>query len=194
LKTCIVGDCDKRAIGFGYCSKHYTRVRRYGDPFFPGLKGGRRSKKIDFKEKNGCFIITSHELNKDGYSEIMIRGRTLKIHRHIYEQCFGEIPRGLVIRHKCDNPSCINPEHLETGTLQENIADMISRNRQAKGSKKPFSKLRECDVIEIKKMLLDGMTNRSIAKKYQVDESIISEIKNNKAWKHVQLKGGLKHA
>lgn len=194
MKTCIVEGCNENHVAFGYCSKHYTRLRRYGDPLFPGLKGGGKPRKIDFKVDNDCFVITSHRLNEWGYAEIMLQGTTKKIHRHVYEQCFGEIPKGLVIRHKCDNPSCINPEHLEIGTHQDNVNDMISRNRQAKGSKKPKSKLTEKDVVEIKYLLLEGKTNRSIAKKYRIDESIISEIKHNKAWKHVQITGGLKNA
>lgn len=187
MKVCIMDDCNKKAIGFGYCSKHYTRLRRYGDPSYKNSRGrGSKARKIDFEVRNGCFEITSHKLDSNGYAETMIRGRTTKIHRHVYEQCFGKIPAGLVIRHKCDNRACINPEHLEVGTHRENIGDMISRNRQAKGSRKPFSKLTEADVIEIKSLLSKGMTNRSIAGIYSIDESVISEIKHKKAWKHVK--------
>lgn len=187
MKTCKIDGCIKNVIAFGYCSKHYTRFKRYGDHLFPGLKGGGRPKKINFKvDENGCFILTSHSTNSGGYAEIRIKGRTTKVHRHIYEQCFGEIPNGLVVRHKCDNPSCINPEHLETGTHQENMQDMMLRNRQAKGSKKPASKLNEAQVVAIKKLVKQGFTNVKIASIYKVDGSVISEIKNNKIWKHVK--------
>lgn len=187
MKICKIESCEKKAIGFGFCSKHYTRLRRYGDPLFPGMNGvKKKARKIDFVIRNDCFELISHKLNADGYSEIMINCRTKKVHRHIYEQCFGEIPKGLVVRHKCDNPSCINPEHLEIGTHQDNIADMVSRNRQAKGSKKPFSKLTENEVAEIKSLLSRGMTNRGIARIFSIDESVISDIKHKKAWKHVK--------
>jgi hypothetical protein len=186
MKVCVVEGCEKKSIGFGYCSKHYTRLKRYGDVNYPGKKGGQRTKKIDFEVIRDCFVLTSHKVNVDGYAEIMINRRAKKIHRHIYEQCFGEIPAGLVIRHKCDNPSCINPEHLEVGTIQDNVADMISRNRQAKGSKKPISKLKEEQVLEIKIMIKQGIPNVSIADKFNVHSSVISNIKHNRLWKHVK--------
>jgi hypothetical protein len=187
VRTCSIEGCGKKYVGLGYCSKHYTRLKRYGDPLYPGKQGGGfKARKIDFKLDNGCFIITSHKLNADGYAETMIRGVTKKVHRHVYEQCFGKIPDGLVVRHKCDNPSCVNPDHLETGTHKDNVKDMISRNRQAKGSRKHFSKLTESDVLEIRTSLARGLTNREIANKFSIDESIISEIKNRKAWKHVK--------
>lgn len=188
--SCKIDGCNNgKVIAFGLCSKHYTRLRRYNDVnFVSENKGGLKPKPINFSiDSYGCFVITSHVLNADGYSEIMIKGTTKKIHRHIYEECFGEIPKGLIIRHKCDNPSCINPEHLEVGTHQDNIKDMMLRGRQAKGTKKPLSKLNENDVLIIKKSLLNGETNRNLAKKFKVDESIISNIKNNKMWKHVSL-------
>jgi hypothetical protein len=94
----------------------------------------------------------------------------------IYEECYGEIPDGLVVRHKCDNPSCINPEHLELGTVQDNNQDKIDRNR-------------------IKRALTDEMvreiisdhssTNKALAHRYGVHPQIISEIRRGRLYKHV---------
>lgn len=75
--------------------------------------------------KNDCWICTSHKKDKDGYPV----GYRRKIHRHVYEQCFREIPIGMVVMHKCDNPSCINPEHLKLGTYKENTQDMYQKKR-----------------------------------------------------------------
>ncbi|ARK28770.1 HNH endonuclease signature motif containing protein [Halalkalibacter krulwichiae] len=186
-KQCRVDGCYKDVVGLGYCSMHYTRLKRYNDPLFPGLNGGNRPKKIKFKEVEGCFVLTSHKLNSGGYSEIRIRGITKKVHRHVYEQCFGEIPEGLVVRHKCDNPSCVNPEHLEIGTQKDNVRDMMLRNRHVKGSKKSASKLKETDVINIKRLLKKGCTNVYIASLYKVHNSVISEIKHKKIWTHVEV-------
>jgi hypothetical protein len=52
----------------------------------------------------------------------------------MYEQCFGPIPEGQVVRHSCDTPLCINPEHLILGTFLDNIQDKVDRGRCAKGS------------------------------------------------------------
>lgn len=81
----------------------------------------------------GCFICTSHKAcRKDrGRKSVIVKrnGRTHLLHRWIYELMFGPIDPGLVVRHKCDNGECINPEHMELGTQKENVHDMIARGR-----------------------------------------------------------------
>lgn len=71
------------------------------------------NKSIVFEKKDGCFIVVSHKPTKNGYASIRRNHVQTKIHRHIYEQCFGEIPEGYQVHHKCNNTLCINPEHLE---------------------------------------------------------------------------------
>jgi hypothetical protein len=93
-----------------------------------------RAKKLDYEiDKNGCFLCTSHKARivKNGYvtQRIYRGGKFYLLHRFIYEQMFGPIAPGLVVRHKCDNSLCINPEHLELGTQKQNMADMIKRGR-----------------------------------------------------------------
>lgn len=63
-----------------------------------------------------------------GYGYIHIgNGIQRYVHRISYQLAYGDIPDGLVIRHKCDNPLCVNPEHLETGTHKENMRDSVER-------------------------------------------------------------------
>lgn len=145
----------------------------------------RKSKKIDFEiDDNNCFILTSHHNSAERYSLISINNEIMYIHRFVYQQCFGEIPKGLLIRHKCDNPRCINPEHLETGTVVDNSRDMIERNRSLKGSKNPKSKLNEREVRQIKAQL-GKKKNVQIAKEFNVSPDTISNIKAGRIWKHV---------
>ena len=107
--------------------------------------------------------------------------------RFIYSEMFGEIPEGLVVRHKCDNPLCINPEHLELGTHQDNANDRVKRDRQAKGSRNGNAILNEEQVKEIKLLILNGKKNKELSEKYEVHPNIISDIRHERKWKHVKV-------
>lgn len=150
---------------------------------------GKR-KKLDFiKDENGCFIVTSHRINADGYGYMYWEKREQRLHRFVYEECFGSIPDGLVVRHMCDNRSCINPEHLELGTPKENVADMYLRNRKIApiGEKNGRSLITEETARKIKTMLDQGMKQTQIARVLGVSFTIVHRVKNRKSWKHVDL-------
>lgn len=83
-------------------------------------------------------------------------------------------PKHLVVRHKCDNPSCVNPEHLELGTTKDNIQDMIKRGRA-----NYRRKIGEEEASEIKLLLEKGMSQRNVASIFNVSSSTISRIKLN---------------
>ena len=87
-----------------------------------------------------------------------------------------------MIRHKCDNPNCINPEHLEVGTHTDNVNDKVSRGRQPKGEIHKNSKINESDVMEI---LLSKDIQVNIAKKYNINRSTVGRIRSGLAWKHI---------
>lgn len=73
----------------------------------------------------------------NGYGVIKRRGKTMKAHRMIYEECFGMIPEGMVVRHTCDNPPCVNPAHLLLGTPKDNMRDKMERGRAGMVGRKP---------------------------------------------------------
>jgi hypothetical protein len=102
----------------------------------------------------------------------------LRAHRVAYELWKGPIPSGLLVRHKCDNRGCVNPDHLETGTQQDNMNDMLERNRQ-------YCKLTEDDVIEIRVLLGFGVRQVQLAEQFGVSQYIISRINTGRIWKHV---------
>lgn len=147
-----------------------------------------RKKKLDFtKDENGCFIVTSHRPNGDGYCYMRNNFRQIRMHRHVYEECFGEIAEGLVIRHKCDVRNCINPEHMELGTSRENTYDTISRGRKAVGEQSRKNKITEQKAREIKMMLKDGMRDCEIMRSLAVTVAIVRKIRLNETWKHIAI-------
>lgn len=82
--------------------------------------------------KEQCWEATSHRVrNSDRYSYPVVtrHGKKQDMHRYSYELHHGKIPQGMIVRHKCDNPLCINPDHLEIGTIADNNRDTIERGR-----------------------------------------------------------------
>lgn len=76
-----------------------------------------------------CWEWVGCKLNKFGHGGFYSEGRTLMAHRFSYTHFVGEIPEGMVIMHMCDNPACVNPEHLRAGTSEENVHDMLRKGR-----------------------------------------------------------------
>ena len=133
--------------------------------------------------KDGCYQINNKKPYSNGYCFIYDRGKRKLAHRHIYEECFGEIPEGMVVRHKCDNRLCVNPEHLELGTIADNIQDKVDRNRCAKGEKVPSAKLTKEQVKEIIFLRGRGMTLVKLSEKFKVSPAQISNIVRRLSWK-----------
>lgn len=136
-------------------------------------------------EKNeiGCHLVISHKPHQSGYIEKWIDGKRYKLHRFIYEQIHGKIPNDLVIRHKCDNPTCINPDHLEIGTHEDNVEDRVVRNRSAIGISNGRAKLTDEDVRFIRSNKVN--TNRELSIMFNVDSKVIRDVKSFKTWRHV---------
>ena len=141
---------------------------------------GHKSKKIIMEvNEDGCWICVSHSKSrKDGYPRIWHNGKTWRLNRFVYEQHHGKIPEGMVVRHTCDNPACINLDHLTLGTQADNVQDMVDRGRTA-------HKLTESDVRSI---LADTQhTQIELGEMFGVAHSQISLIKNRKSWKHIVM-------
>jgi len=101
-----------------------------------------------------------------GYGAFHIKRHNFPAHRVAYALAFGD-PGRSVVRHDCDNPLCVNPAHLLTGTHGDNADDKVSRNRQARGAD-INGKLTEEDVKAIRDLRYDGWYLREIAERYGV--------------------------
>lgn len=108
-----------RKAGFELKMMPCHRVRSIGDRFWSMVDKG-----------DDCWVWTG-SVNKKGYGQIATkRGcRPLQAHRLSFEMHFGQVPDGLMVLHRCDNPPCVRPEHLFTGTAKENTEDMIRKGR-----------------------------------------------------------------
>lgn len=87
----------------------------------------------DKKSESECWPWLG-ALKRDGYGAVTISGEHTRSHRLSWAINKGEIPLGLWVLHKCDNPKCVNPDHLFLGDTVANTADKVSKGRQAKGS------------------------------------------------------------
>ena len=104
-------------------------------------------------------------------------------HRLVYEECFGPLPSGHVVMHKCDNGACVNPEHLEAGTQRDNMIDMRRKKRDA--ASRGFhnkAKLTVGQVVEIRSSTLQPSV---LAKLYGLTTSGICHVKYRRTWKNV---------
>lgn len=139
---------------------------------------------VESKDVDSCWEWKGYK--SKGYGRIKIFGKFHQAHRISYELFTGPIPDHMMVCHRCDNPSCVNPGHLFIGSAKDNMQDKISKGRHrgaAKGERHHFSSLTEHQVIEIRKMLSSGgMSQIEIARIFGVSQSQISNIKTCKRW------------
>ena len=99
---------------------------------------------------DGHCLIWGGYVHKNGYGIVNWKGKTARAHRVSWEISFGEIPPTMFVCHKCDNPPCVNPQHLFLGTARDNTSDMILKGRARwTGPKRPHTKLTNADVAVI---------------------------------------------
>lgn len=118
--------------------------------------------------------------------------RTVKQKRHYshhfaYAQAFGPIPEGMDVCHSCDNPLCVNPNHLFTGTKKDNMRDCSLKGRyNHKGEHNGNSKLTELEVRHVRNLRhIYGMTYAQISRACGVHETAIWNIISGDSWSHV---------
>lgn len=128
------------------------------------------------KDKNGYGVVNRRKVSKNGF---------IRAHRYSFYLLNAKLPNNMAC-HTCDNPSCVNPNHIYDGTGSDNMRDMIARNRQRAaeqaGENNGNSKLTLDNVVKIKALLMER-NNTEIASEFGVHHSTISAIRRGKIWK-----------
>lgn len=121
-----------------------------------------------------------------GYGQFSHKDRNVRAHRFAYELEHGPIPEGMHVLHHCDNPKCVNVDHLFLGTNADNMQDKVKKGRQHRpqGELCGMSKLTESEVLEIREMAGEFVL-ADIAEAYGIARSQVSQIHTRKRWAHV---------
>jgi hypothetical protein len=161
------------------CQKNYPNEKRFWD-------------KVKIGKKSDCWpwIGTVANNPKFPYGNFKMaggKGHHKQAHRYSYELHNGRIQLGMIICHKCDNPRCVNPDHLFVGTYKDNGADMASKNRSAFGEKCSKAKLKERDIILIFRMIKvrPDIQQRELAQIFNVSQPTIGNVLKRETWRRV---------
>ena len=131
--------------------------------------------------ETGCWIWMGG-CSVRGYGQIESFGKKHLAHRVSYKLFKGDIPEDRVVCHRCDNVSCVNPDHLFVGTQKDNLSDMARKNRSTFGERNARSKLTWDQVDQIKALRKSGVRVVELSKKFKVSISNINAILANKRW------------
>lgn len=130
-------------------------------------------------------------MNQGGYYQTHFHYKTVLIHRMIYQLNHPtENIKNKVIRHVCDNTECVNYQHLVSGSNDDNMRDMVERERQCKGSNMNTARLTEFEVEQILQEILSDKykTVMEISKQLNINKNIIYGILKGQTWKHISKK------
>lgn len=176
-----------RALLDGRTERRRLYVRKGEDRNSPEHLARRLANGLDAAEPGGCWEWRRAH-NGDGYGTLTVNGKRAYAHRLAFELSGGIIADGLDVLHECDNPSCINPEHLTAGTRSKNMADCHARGRsripspRMKGETNGSAKLTSEAVASIRQALARGEVQRIIADRHGVSQTLVSAIKRGRLW------------
>lgn len=159
----------------------------------PFLTSVIRRFESQFTKTAGCWVWKACKR----YGTFSYRGKDVAAHRFAYRIYVGQIPNKLQVCHSCDNPKCVNPNHLFLGTQKDNLDDMLSESRDnrtgpitsAKGERHGRHKLTKSQVLEIRRRHLRTgyykSNSQSLAEEFGVDYTMINKIVSRKYWTHI---------
>ena len=129
-------------------------------------------------------ILATKSINSSGYAHFSKNGKTVSYHRNAWIEAHGEIPKGMIVRHKCRNRTCYNVDHLEVGTYQQNNDDDKRRDGTDQCGEKSKSHKLTNDQVNLIKQLYASKSQKELAKDFGVSQGLISLILNAQRRKH----------
>lgn len=194
MQLCSIEGCNSAVHAKGKCGTHYNYERRTGKKWRPGLgqvwpMEDRFWPKVDKGDPDecwewqGCILSTGYgSVGKGG-----LGNGSIAAHRASYELHYGEIPKGMVVMHTCDNRACVNPAHLRLGTHKENTHDMMAKGRHRfkapLGEKSSLSKITEQAARFIKKH--SEIPAAEIAEAFGIKYVAVWRIRTGRTWPHI---------
>ena len=174
----FIGVCEMSDWSVSYYQRDKSRDEKFWE-------------KVDIKGKEECWNWLASK-NKKGYGNFYVsignsKDKHWSAHRMAWTLEVGKIPKGMQVLHHCDNPACVNPDHLFLGTNQDNVDDKMKKGRHGRllGESNPASKLTEEDVKLLRKLRAEqNYTYERLGKMFNVNRSTAHDAVNN-YWKHI---------
>ena len=143
------------------------------------------------KKSDWCWEWIGHRKDT-GYGRYPVRRvgskwTSIGAHRVAWFLSFGDIPDGVCVLHKCDNPPCVRPEHLFLGSMADNVSDCMQKRRHVshRGEKHGMSKLTATQALEIVKLRRNGSLLEDIGRRFGITGAAVRSIVTGRTWAHV---------
>lgn len=118
-----------------------------------------------------------------GYGYTSYRYKTLRAHRVAYVLSYGiDLQEDQCVCHSCDNPACVNPNHLWVGTHADNVRDKVQKGRQRalSGEQNPNTRLSDHDIRQIRQLYEEGISQKELAALFEISQPYVSRLVNGK--------------
>lgn len=194
VRICSVDGCGRKHDSRGFCTSHARRALRLGLIPIVQPKSVLAETLRDRLYRHGWNVMPSGcwdwaAARRHGYGCLGAPGNagTVQAHRASYEVHVGPIPDGLFVMHTCDNPPCVNPDHLRLGTPRDNMADMIAKGRDnflglVVGRSGGRPKLTADAVGEIRRLAESGVPRSDLVNRFGISKSQVGKIVSSSQW------------
>ena len=143
-------------------------------------------KKVAKAAQDECWEWLASKRKGFGYGQFSVNGYPEFSHRVSWELSFGPIPPGVQVCHDCDNPGCVNPNHLFLCTQKENSEDMVNKGRDAfVGERNPAAKLTNALVLQARQLHESGVIAAEISRQLGIHRATLADALKRKSWRHI---------